>query len=158
MARPCSDDLRTRVVAAVEVDGLSRREVARRFMVMPSTVTKWVQRLRRTGSVHPAKMGRTQLKKLSGAWRDWLVARCHSGDFTLRGLVGELAAQGLTVSYRPVWAFVHAEGLTHKKRRKSRASKTVRTCSAGVRGGGTIISASSHPDWFSSTKPQPKRT
>jgi putative transposase len=117
MARPCSDDLRTRgVVAAVEVDGLSRREVARRFMVMPSTVAKWVQRLRRTGGVRRAKLGRTQPKKLSGPWRDWLMARCHSDDFTLRGLVGELAAQGLTVSYRPVWAFMHAEGLTHKKR------------------------------------------
>ncbi len=37
--------------------------------------------------------------------------------FTLRGLVAELAEQGMQVDYRTVWEFVHAEGLTHKKRR-----------------------------------------
>ena len=38
-------------------------------------------------------------------------------DFTLRGLVAELAERGMQVDYRTVWEFVHAEGLTHKKRR-----------------------------------------
>ena len=38
-------------------------------------------------------------------------------DFTLRGLVAELGDRGLPVDYRTVWEFVHAEGLTHKKRR-----------------------------------------
>jgi putative transposase len=145
MARPCSDDLRRRVVAAVEVEGLSRREVARRFMVMPSTVTKWVQRVRRTGSVSPAKMGGRRPKKLSGRWRDWLLTRCRGGDFTLRGLVAELSAQGLKVSYRPVWAFVRAEGLTHKKRPNSRANRTVRTWRAIAPGGGSISSGSIRP-------------
>jgi putative transposase len=36
--------------------------------------------------------------------------------------VGELAERGLKVDYRSVWEFVHAEGLTYKKRRWSRAS------------------------------------
>jgi hypothetical protein len=35
----------------------------------------------------------------------------------LRGLVAELASErGLKVDYVSVWRFVHAEGLTHKKR------------------------------------------
>jgi putative transposase len=34
-----------------------------------------------------------------------------------RGLVAELAARGMRVDYKTVWEFVHAEGLTHKKRR-----------------------------------------
>ena len=38
-------------------------------------------------------------------------------DFTLRGLVAELAECGLKVDYRTVWEFVHAEKLSHKKRR-----------------------------------------
>jgi putative transposase len=46
----------------------------------------------------------------------WTI-RCHSGAFTLRGLVAELAERGLKVDYRVVWAFVHAEKLNHKKRR-----------------------------------------
>ena len=35
----------------------------------------------------------------------------------LRGLVAELAERGMQVDYKTVWEFVHAEGLTHKKRR-----------------------------------------
>jgi transposase len=40
-----------------------------------------------------------------------------TGDFTLRGLVAELGERGLMVDYRSVWEFVHAEKLSHKKRR-----------------------------------------
>jgi putative transposase len=46
-----------------------------------------------------------------------LLKRCREGEFTLRGLVGELADQGLSVDYRVVWAFVHEEKLSYKKRR-----------------------------------------
>jgi putative transposase len=62
-------------------------------------------------------MGGHRPKKLIGPWRDWLIARCRAGDFTLRGLVAELGERGVQVDYRTVWEFVHAEGLTHKKRR-----------------------------------------
>ncbi len=44
MARPYSNDLRERVVAAVTRDGLSRREAAQRFGVGVSAAIKWVQR------------------------------------------------------------------------------------------------------------------
>ena len=36
-------------------------------------------------------------------------------DFTLRGLVSELAGRGLQVDYRAVWSFVHTEKLSFKK-------------------------------------------
>ena len=117
MARPYSMDLRERVVGAVEKEGLSRRQAAVRFGVGISTVIGWVRRLRETGSVAPGQMGGHKPKKISGAHRDWLVERCRERDFTLRGLVTELAERGLKVDYRSVWEFVHAERLTHKKRR-----------------------------------------
>jgi putative transposase len=117
MARPYSMDLRERVVGAVEQEGLSRRQAAARFGVGISTVIGWVRRLRETGSVAPGQMGGHKPKKIAGAHRDWLVQRCRARDFTLRGLVAELAARGLKVDYRSVWAFVHAEKLSHKKRR-----------------------------------------
>jgi putative transposase len=117
MARPYSNDLRERVVMSVERDGLSRRQAASRYGVGVSTVINWVQRLRKTGTVGPGKMGGHRPKQISGAWRDWLVGRCREADFTLRGLVGELAERGLKVDYRSVWEFVHAEKLSHKKRR-----------------------------------------
>ena len=117
MGKPYSMDLRERVVCAVEQEGLSRRQAAARFGVGISTVIRWVGRLRATGSVAPDKMGGRRPKKIAGAHRDWLLARCRGADFTLRGLVAELAARGLRVDYRSVWEFVHAEKLTHKKRR-----------------------------------------
>ena len=77
-----------------------------------------VRRLRETGSVSfSGKMGGHRLRKLSGQWRTWLLDRCRRGEFTLRGLVGELAVLGLKVDCRSVWEFVHAERLSHKKRR-----------------------------------------
>jgi putative transposase len=117
MTRPYSNDLRERVVGAVEHGGLSCRQAAAHYGVGISTAIKWVQRLRRTGSVNPGKIGGYRPKKLIGPWRTWLLERCRGGDFTLRGLVMELAERGLRVDYRVVWAFVQAEKFSHKKRR-----------------------------------------
>lgn len=117
MAKSLSIDLRERAVAAVEKEGLSRRQAAARFGVAASTVIHWVRRLRETGALAPKRRGGRRPKKIAGEYRDWLVLRCREADFTLRGLVSELAARGLKVDYHSVWTFVHAEKLTHKKRR-----------------------------------------
>lgn len=117
MAKPYSMDLRERLVAVVEEDCLSRRQAAARFGVGESTAIRWVQRYRETGSVAPGQMGGHKPKAIRGAHRDWLVQRIAEEEFTLRGLVGELAARGLNVDYRTVWNFVHEEGLSFKKNR-----------------------------------------
>jgi len=122
MGKPYSMDLRERVVRAVEMDGLSRRQAAEKFGVGISTAINWVNRLRETGSVAPGQMGGHKPKKIIGEHRIWLIDRCHQGDFTLMGLVGELAERGLKVDYRSVWNFVHEENLSFKKnRRRQRA-------------------------------------
>ncbi len=56
MTRALSNDLRKRVVEAVG-SGESCRAVASRFGVAVSSVVKWSQRYRATGSVAPGKMG-----------------------------------------------------------------------------------------------------
>ena len=117
MGKPYSVDLRERVVGAVEREGLSRRRAAARFGVSYSAAIDWVKRHRRTGSLEPGRIGGHRPKQISGEWREWLLARCREADFTLRGLVAELADRGLQVDYHTMWTFVHAEGLSHKKRR-----------------------------------------
>jgi len=117
MAKPYSVDLRARVVTAVEGEGMSRRAAAARFGVSYSAAIDWVKRRRQTGSLEPGQMGGHKPRKISGPHRDWLVESCREKDFTLRGLVAELAGRGLKVDYRSVWEFVHAEKLTHKQRR-----------------------------------------
>ena len=76
----------------------------------------WLKLFDETGSVAPRQVGGYKPRKISGAFRDWLVGRCREQDFTLRGLVAELGERGLKVDYRSVWEFVHAEGLSYKKR------------------------------------------
>lgn len=116
MAKPYSDDLRERVVKAVEHEGQSRRQAATRFGVGIKTAIDWVRQYRETGRLTALPMGGRRPKKLVGEHRDWLLERCRADDFTLRGLVAELAQRGLSVDYRVVWAFVHEEELSHKKR------------------------------------------
>jgi len=117
MGKPYSVDLRERVVAAVETDGMSCNRAAKQFGVGISTAINWVKRLRETGGVAPGKIGGHKPKAISGEHRVWLLQRIKDADFTLRGLVSELAERGLKVDYRSVWEFVHAEKLSFKKKR-----------------------------------------
>ena len=80
---------------------------------------RWSQRYRALGSAAPGKVGGHKVGVLSGGHRDWLVDRTRA-DFTLRGLVAELASRGVKVDYVQVWRFVHAEELSFKKKRASR--------------------------------------
>jgi putative transposase len=117
MGKPCSLDLRERVVAAVERDGLSRNQAAARFEVAVSSAVKWVALFRATGSVSPGKMGGHKPRTLRDGHAEWLIARCRSRDFTISQLVVELQQErGLKVDRRSVWEFLHAEGLSFKKK------------------------------------------
>lgn len=135
MGKPYSVDLRERVAAAVIKGGLSRRAAAGRFGVAVSTVVNWVRRLRETGSVAPGQMGGHKPPAIRGAHRRWLLERIKKPDFTLRGLVAELAGRGLKVDYHTVWSFVHAARLSFKKNRGGwRAHTSRRGAPAGAMG------------------------
>jgi putative transposase len=117
MGKPASMDLRERVAAAVEIEGMSRNRAAARFGVAPSSAIKWVAKLHATGSVAPGKMGGHKPKTLRGEHADWLIARCRERPFTISQLVEELLAErGLKVDRHSVWEFLHAEGLSFKKK------------------------------------------
>ena len=119
MAKPYSMDLRERVVARV-VAGETVRKVAAAFDVSVSSVVKWSQRYRATGSAAPAKFGgwrRPILEPHAELVRSLLSAR---PDLPLYGLQAELAARGVKVSYGALWSFVHRQGLSFKKKRTRR--------------------------------------
>jgi putative transposase len=117
MTKPYSLDLRERVVAAVEEEGLSRNQAAARFGVAVSTAIHWVRRYRTTGSLAPSKIGGYKKRLLRGEHAEWLIARCREKDFTISQLVEELRdVRGLKADRHSVWAFLHAEGLSFKKK------------------------------------------
>lgn len=117
MSRPYSMDLRDRAIARV-LAGESVRSVAGALSISAATVVRWSGRHRATGSAAPWKIGGHKVGILAGH-RDWLIERAKQ-DFTLRGLVAELATRGVKVDYVQVWRFVHAEGLSFKKKRAAR--------------------------------------
>lgn len=102
------------MVAAV-LSGESCRAVATRFGVAVSSVVKWSQRYRATGSVAPGKIGGHR-KPLLDAHRAYIVERIkQTPHLTLHGLKDELAARGVRVSHNAVWLFLRREGLRFKK-------------------------------------------
>jgi transposase len=125
MVKPYSDDLRERVALFV-LSGATVRHAAAVFRVSVASVVKWTQRHRATGSAAARPMGGRRHDVMAPG-RDYALARLAAQpSLTLRGLQGELAAQGLKVSYGAVWHFVHAEGLSFKKKRAGRGGAPAR--------------------------------
>ena len=125
MGRPYSEDLRSRIVAAV-AGGLSRNAAAGQFAVSVSCVVKLMQRLRRTGSIAPAPRGK---KPYALAGHEAVVRElvATQPDLTLDELTQTLAARGIRVGRSSVNRFVHACGLTFKKSRFTLPSSNGRT-------------------------------
>lgn len=122
MVRAYSIDLRARAVAAV-LEGAPVREVAARFGVAVSSVVKWHQRYRQTGSVAPGKMGRHR-KPILDPHRDFIHNRlAQEPHLSLHRLKDELAARGVQVSHVAVWSFLRREGLRYKKKACLRLSR-----------------------------------
>jgi transposase len=121
MSKPYSADLRERVVAAVE-GGLSRRQAAGVFDVGVSTVIRWVERFRATGSFAAKLMGGDHRSLLTGV-RAWILERIEAEpDLTIEELRDELKERGVVVGYGTVWRFFAREDITFKKKRaRSRA-------------------------------------
>jgi transposase len=114
MTRALSNDLRERVVSAASA-GESCRAVALRFGVAVSSVVKWSQRFRATGSVKPGKMG-GHCKPVLEPHRAFILQRMsETPHLSLHALKDELAARGITVSHNTVWLFLRREGLRFKK-------------------------------------------
>ena len=57
MPKPCSQDLRDRVIDAVERGKMSRRAAARHYAVSESVAIKWLERVERDGLREPVGHG-----------------------------------------------------------------------------------------------------
>ena len=115
MVKPYSLDLRERVVRWIEA-GHTVREAAETFGVSVSSVVKWSQRKRQTGSVAAKPMGSRMARSLAKQ-RDWLLARlAEKPDLTLRALVAELHDRAVKASYGSVWRLLKDERISFKKK------------------------------------------
>jgi transposase len=128
MARALSDDLRKRVIEAVE-GGASRRAAAERFGIAASTAVKWVRRFRETGSRAPRRPGGAVRSRRIDAYQDELMGLVErTPDLTLSEIAGHLKERhGVRVAVSTVWRFFERHGVTFKKRRRMPASSSART-------------------------------
>jgi putative transposase len=117
MAAPLSQDLRLRVVRAVEEEGMSRRAAAARFGVAIRTAVRWVGAYRCSGSLTPQKMGNPSPPKLAAHRQTVLALLDERPDCTIEGLRHDLAEKGIVIGYGSIRRFFEREGITRKKRR-----------------------------------------
>src|SRR6266849_8677146 len=122
MGKPYSDDLRERVVAAIE-SGYTRKEVADLFNMALSTVGGFIRRKRETGNVSPDKFGgyKTFLLETYADLVKELVA--EQPDSTLAELQVRLAKEKVKVSQSGISRFLHHINLTFKKKVYTRPNK-----------------------------------
>lgn len=125
MARALSVDLRDRVVAAI-AGGLSRRQAAVRFGVSAASAIRWQQLAAQHGT--PQRQGGDRRSgKIEAHAKLILGAYEATPDITLAELQVVLADRGTQVSTGTMWRFFHRRGITRKKRRRMRLSRTVPT-------------------------------
>lgn len=138
-----SEDLRSRVLAAV-AGGTSARQAALRFGVGITTATTWVRRFRASGEAVARRQGKKRGSQLD-AHAEFILALVEAGskDIALGEIVERLADErGLRVGTTCVWSFLNRRGLTYKKRRRTRPSRTARTSTTPGRRGSTRSSIS----------------
>ena len=115
MPKVCSNDLRLRVVAAVQ-GGETCRAIAAGFDIAPSTAEKWLRRFPQSGSKAPAKAGNCLAPALD-PHESWIRDQAlNIPGVTVRELTRRAnGVLGLAVGKNTVWRFPGRCGLSHKK-------------------------------------------
>lgn len=116
MAAPLSQDLRCRLVRAVE-QGRSAREAARRFAVSESAAIKLVRRVRETGSTAPARIGGYRKPLLAGHEELLRGLTSSKPGITLAEIQSALVSRGIEAGcLTTIWSTLRRLDLSHKKR------------------------------------------
>lgn len=126
MAKYLSEDLRIRVIRAVE-GGMSRNAAARRFGVSIASAVRWMAAYLETGRTAPRPRGGDRRSGRIEAQSDLLMGAIEeTPDITLAELRQRLIDErGETFAISTVHDFYRRHGVTFKKRRRMPASRTV---------------------------------
>lgn len=124
MVAPLSQDLRKRLIQAVEA-GSSAREAAARFAVSASAAIKLVHRVRTSGSTEPAKIGGYRQPLLAGHEALLRELTTTRKGITLAEIRDALIERGIKPgSLATIWSTLRRLGLTHKKSLASRRARS----------------------------------
>lgn len=125
MAKPYSNDLRERVIAAIE-EGATREETAEVHHISLSSVGRFLRLKRERGSISPAQFGgykRHALTEHEDLVRDVLT---QQPDITLAELKVVLAKRKIKVGQTSIFRFLRHLDLTFKKKPSRRRAGPTR--------------------------------
>jgi putative transposase len=114
MPKPYSEDLRIRMIKAVEA-GHSRHEVARRFGVSPSCVVKLLHQWKTIGDCSPQNFGGHKKHALTGYEAEVRALVAAQPDLTVTELWQKVQKLGVKVGRSAVGRFLLHLDLTYKK-------------------------------------------
>jgi transposase len=128
MSMALSLDLRRRVLAAVDEEGLTHRQAAERFKVSAASVSRWRALAREKGEPRPGPLGGDRRTHVVEAHAATILEVFEARrDMSLEELRTELAGRGLSFGYGTLWRFFRRRGWTRKKRPPTLSSRSVRT-------------------------------
>lgn len=134
MAKSISEDLRSRVIAAVD-GGLSRRAAAQRFGVAVASAVRWVREWRESGATRAKPQGGDKRSQRIEAYRDIILGAIdRQVDLTLVELT-ELLRSEHNVTFAPstIWRFLDRHAMTVKKNGARQRAGAARRCRAATR-------------------------
>ena len=121
-----SNDLRKRVVGAVEA-GSSRRAAAARFGVSVSSAIRWLRAWRERGDVRAKPQGGDRRSARIEAHGSFLLATVERQvDITLIELQALLRERGASFGIGTLWRFFDRRGISFKKNRARRRAGAAR--------------------------------
>jgi len=124
MARAYSQDLRDRVIDTA-LAGTPARHAAVRFGIGIATAIRWVRQARETGDRRARRQGPPRRSKLDPYRVAVLGMVAATPDMTLSEMQARLSAEhGVTASRATLWVFLERCGLSFKKSRRMRQSRT----------------------------------
>lgn len=127
MSKALSVDLRIRVLRAV-AEGSSHREAADRYGVSAASVSRWRKREREQGAPRPKALGGDRRSRAMERQADAIMAIVAvNRDITLAEIKAALSEQRVETSIAGLWRFFRRHGITLKKSRRTRASRTAPT-------------------------------
>lgn len=136
MTRAYSEDLRRRVIKAVE-EGASCRQAAKRYEIGESTAIRWLARWRSSGSTAARPQGGDRRSHRIEVHAALILGAVEErGDVTLAELAARVQAEtGARFAIGTFWRFFRRRGITVKKRRGTRPSRSARTSGPPARRG-----------------------
>ena len=114
MARPISNDLRERIVKAVD-GGMSRNAAAKKYEVGITTVINLIRRWRETGQWKPDVVGGYYGHKLTPHEKRLRKILDEKPDITLMEIKDRLAKAGIKISKSSIDRFLNHLDLSYKK-------------------------------------------